>query len=317
MDTTVETDTRDLAAVINAATEFGKIDILPITAGGAGAASVASVPTGRTLVDLKPFLDKYATKPDRRVGQATLQDLDSLAAWANRHKDAGSVLFCNVHPSNPSMTVYIDYHMEGEDNEASARFGGFKGHYAFPLEKRWKEWMEKDGKFISQVDFADFIDDHVNDLLAPAVNVDGNGAPLATQPDEVSRFLAMVGGRTAQPNEVVTLSRGLAVTASGKASMKVDIQSGEVSAMFEEVHTDSNGVKLDVPKLFLIAIPVFHLTNLFYRVPVRIRYRVAEGKVVWQFKMFGAAEIFDQAVRDAAAKVQEATGLPLFYGTTG
>jgi hypothetical protein len=95
---------------------------------------------------------------------------------------------------------------------------------------------------------------------------------------------------------------------------RVDLQGGQDAIVFESTHTDKNGVKIDVPKLFMIAIPLFERSPDHYRIPVRIRYRLVAGAVMWIPTLFGADEIMDTAIRDAAAAVQQQTERPVFYG---
>lgn len=268
---------------------------------------------GKKLVSLKPLLDEYATRPDRRIGTDTLLDLDSLTAWIMRHKDAGTVLFCDSDRAKPSMVAIVDYHQEGEGDD-KARFRQFRGQYHFPLDPRWVAWSEVDGKPLSQAEFASFLEDHILDLQAPNVSIDGEGNELAQAPDIVSRFLALAGGSVATPGEVVALSRGLDLTVDAKVANKVNLQSGEHNLVFEEVHGNGNGEKVRVPQLFLLAIPVFERANAVYKVPVRLRYRIDQGKVIWVPTLFGAADIFDRAIRDVARDVMIEAGVPLFYG---
>ena len=278
--------------------------------------AIAEIPTGRKLVSLKPYIDEYAARPDRRVGTDTLLDLASLAEWIVRHKDAGTLVFCDTTPASPSLLAIVDYHEEGP-GDAKARFGKFRGLYQFPIDKRWAAWTEVDGEPMNQAEFAAFLEEHILDLLAPEVSIDGEGNELARAPDTVSRFLALAGGTVATPGEVVALSRGLDVTVEGKVTNRVNMQSGERNLVFEEVHGNGNGEKIRVPQLFLLGIPVFDRGSAIYRVPVRLRYRIDQGKVIWYPTLFGAEEIFDRAVRDAAAELQEKAAVPVLFGRPG
>ncbi len=47
---------------------------------------------------------------------------------------------------------------------------------------------------------------------------------------------------------------------------------------------------------------------------MRIRYRLRDGSVKWIPTLFGADDIIDAAIKDAADKVAQDTSLPLFYG---
>lgn len=279
----------------------------------AGDKPVVVTAESHKLHSVKKLLDEYATRPDRREGIDKLSDLESLVAWTNRHKDAGSVVFVDTARAAPKMTSIVDFDQAGEGDD-KARFRRFRCLYEFPLDKRWQEWRRIDGQPMSQREFAEFIEDHVLDLIAPDVSADGEGNTIAPAPEVVSRFLALAGGRCAFPSEMVTLSRGLKVTVDSKVENRVTMQSGEGALLFQEEHKDSNGVKLDVPQVFLICIPVFDRAEDHYRIPVRLRYRIVSGKVVWLPTLFGADEVIDRAIEDATRRVAEATGLPVLNG---
>lgn len=93
------------------------------------------------------------------------------------------------------------------------------------------------------------------------------------------------------------------------------MQSGEGGLVFEEAHQGAGGTKVNVPKVFLIAIPLFDKSPFHYRIPVRIRYRLDSGLIKWTFSLFGADDVIDEAIKEAATHVHEGTSLPLFYGT--
>ena len=308
----------NLTVLFDRATSLGPVEMIEIGTDALPVA-IATVPEGRTLESVKKFLDEYLPTPERRVGIATLQDIASFIAWTNRHKNTDSVLRCLLDPKAPSLHAVIDYHQQGPalapGPDGRARWCRFGATYPLPLDKRWQEWTAISGQPLSQTKFAAFLEDHILDLISPTNSQDGEGRPSDTAPPEVRRFLAMNGGRCGEPADVVALSKGLEVYADTKVSEKVNLQSGETQFTFEEKHRGAPDAVV-VPQIFLIAIPVFNLSDAFYRVPVRLRYRVVENKLLWFPTLWQAEEVFDKAVRDAAEVAQDKTDLPLFYGTT-
>lgn len=278
----------------------------------------ASVPAGRKLESVKKFLDEYRTRPERRIGSASLQDLASFIAWVNRHKDAGSVMRCEMSRTEPKLLAIIDYHEEGSGSltgdDGKARHKAFTATYSMPLDQRWKDWTGISGKALSQKEFATFLEDHILDLVGANNSIDGNGDLVSNLPPEVARFLALNGGKCAEPADVVQLSKGLEIYSDTKVQERVNLQSGETSFTFEEKHRGAPDAVV-VPQLFLVAIPVFNLSDTIYRVPVRLRYRLKDGLLLWSPTLWMADEVFDKAVRDAATQARDETDLPLFYGT--
>jgi hypothetical protein len=284
---------------------------------------IMAVPDGTELLSVKKFIDDYAVKPDRRVGTDKVQDLDSLVAWINRHKDAGSVVFCDTTREAPKLLSIIDYHHQVpttddgkllDSGDATARFGRFRALYEFPLSEHWKAWRKVDGVAMDQADFAEFLEERVLDLIAPDIGTDGEGSEVKKLPPRVQQLLDALGGRCALPQDVITLSKGLEITATSRAVTRVDVQTGEGALVFEQDHVGADKQKVSVPKLFLIGIPLFDKSSFHYRIPVRIRYRL-HGGIKWTFTMFGADEVIDAAIREAAEHVRDGATTPLFYGT--
>lgn len=277
-----------------------------------------AVPNGTSMVSIKKLLDEYATKPDRRTGTDTVQDLATLVEWTNRHCDDGTVVFCDTTRDAPKLLTIVDYHHavteEMPNGDDAARFRAFRALYNFPLSEEWKAWKAVDGKVMDQADFAEFLEDRVLDLIAPDLSQDSEGVETKKLPPKVAQLLGLLGGRCALPQDIITLSKGLSITANARTAQRVDVNTGEGALMFDEQHVGEGGQKISVPKLFLICIPVFDKAPFHYRIPVRIRYRLSGG-IKWTFTLFGADDVIDTAIKEAAEHVKEGTELPLFYGT--
>lgn len=305
--------------------QLGQPQITSLSGPMSGTVPIVMAPTGTGVQSVKRLLDEYATKPDRRQGTDTVQDLESLIEWTNRHKDAGTIVFCDTTRDAPKLLTIVDYHhavaaaddgtlpKSGDD---TARFAKFRALYEFPLSEHWKAWRDVDDKPMDQVDFAEFLENRVLDLIAPDISTDGEGNEIKKLPPQVAELLARLGGSCALPQDIITLSRGLEITAENHTATRVDIQSGEGGLMFEETHVGANKQKVLVPKLFMICIPLFDKSPFHYRIPVRIRYRLAGG-IKWTFTMFGADDVIDAAIKEAAEHVKAGTDCPLFYGVPG
>lgn len=282
----------------------------------AGTVPLFAVPNGSTLQSVKKLLDEYQDRPDRRVGTDKVQDLKTLIEWTNRHKDAGSVVFCDTTRDKPNLLTIVDYHHEAtaeKSGDETARFRAFRALYEFPLSEQWKAWKKVDGVVMDQADFAEFLEDRALDLIAPDIGQDGAGVEIKKLPPQVAQLLGLLGGRCALPQDIITLSKGLSITANARTAQRIDVNTGEGSLMFEEQHVGDGGQKITVPKLFMICIPVFDKAPFHYRIPVRIRYRLSGG-IKWIFTLFGADDVIDMAIKEAAEHVREGTEAPLFYG---
>lgn len=307
--------------------EYGAEQSLPtlqsISRGNHSSATVLIVPKGKEVKSLKPFLDEYLPAPERKKGAAMLTTLDSLIAHVNRFKDDESAVFAMDDRAAPSITAVLDYHKSGA---GSARFGGHRANYTFPLSDEWKAWMGQNGKAMGQGEFAEFMEDRIADVLAPPANLDrvlgeeitdrDTGGDFDDRtPDEQLAYLAkLLKGQFAGPSTMVSLSRGLAVHADERVQQAVTLENGTVNVQWETQHNDAGGNRLTVPNLFLIGIPVFRL-GARYRIAVRLRYRLGQGSIKWFYELYRHDVVFDDAFREACERVQKETALPLFYGT--
>lgn len=255
----------------------------------------------------------YRSHPKRREGTATFTKVESLIDHVNRFKNEDSALFACDNRSTPSIAAVLDYHdaVNDENGEATPldpkpRFGSHRSLFRFPLSDEWAAWNGSNAKPMSMSGFASFLEDRIVDVLDPDA-----GGGLG---EELQRFIALCGGKIASPAKLIELSRGLQVFENSVVGEMTKLSSGEAQIEFKSEHVDAKGKPLNVPGLFLIAIPVFKHGERF-RIAARLRYRkTAEGIVFW-YELWRAEQVFDTAFSEACEVVRSKTGLPLFYGS--
>lgn len=252
---------------------------------------------------MKKFVDEYRTEPERRKGIAVLGDLKSFIDHANRFKDSGSAIFAQPDSSAPSLTCVLNYHYPHTDNDDQPRFGDHKGLYRFPLSDEWKRWTEQNAKPMSQLQFAEFIENNITDVADPA-NAGETANALAKS----------IGCVFASPSKLLELSQGLTVRVDSSLKTALKLATGEATMQFVSAHQDETGAVLKIPGAFLIEIPVFR-NDAPYQAAARLRYRVRDEKVTWFFELYRADRIFDHAFKEAAATAAAGTELPLFIGS--
>lgn len=255
-------------------------------------------PKGEPL-NLRPFFEHWRVAPERKRGTARLLSLDSYIELTRRHATPDSVIFADTDWKKPSFVTVVDYH-ELEAGGA-ADFMVHRLTYAFPLSEEWKAWSEQNSKPMSQADFAAFVEDHIADLAAPTDD-ERAGA---------ERDFAMT---IATPSEVIQMSRGLAVQVESTVKTAVTLQTGEAQLVFEERHVGGDRSPLKVPGLVMLAVAPFFLGDKI-RLPVRIRYRVREGKLIWSLAIFRPDQFVTEQIRADLEAVRVATGLPCFEGS--
>ncbi|PRD42353.1 hypothetical protein C5748_16295 [Phyllobacterium phragmitis] len=245
------------------------------------------------------ILEEHRLFPARKSGIATAQTLESFIGLTNRHKIEDSVVFANTDWIKPSLTTVIDYHENTSGGKAA--FGKHRVHYAFPLSEEWKAWVKLNSATMTQEDFAVFLEEHVFELSAPE---DG----------EKLRYEREFATTIATPAQLVELSRGLQVNVAAKVKNASTLQTGEGQIIWEEEHQGSDGKPIKVPGLFILSVAPFFMGEKV-RVPVRLRYRVKSGSIVWFYQIFRPDQIINERVRTDLFDVKDKTSLPAFEGS--
>ncbi|APZ53711.1 DUF2303 family protein [Salipiger abyssi] len=283
---------------------------------------LVSVPAGRKTEDHSDKLRAalLRDKPERRKGTAYLSTLDSLIGWTNRFKGDSSALFAD--PNTPSLTCIANYHGAGAvawddtSGEKGAAFCDHRGRYDFPLSEEWQIWEAVSGKGMDKEELGEFIESNILHFLEPTpylihAKSDGNPAPW----EERSRDLAeKIGGRFGQPHELMNMSREFTVHETSNLKVTKNRDNGASMIHFVNEHNDEEGRPLQIPNLFLIAIPVFDGGDL-YRMTVRFFYRKSGSTVKFFVTLYNPDEAKREAIEEAVAKAENDTALPVFYGT--
>ncbi|MGV2980229.1 DUF2303 family protein [Camelimonas sp. ID_303_24] len=300
----------DAVKEVAALVKSGQLTVSTVTPPSSGIGLPTQVPVGiisgdrPEIVSIKRLLDEWRTHPERKSGQATVTTLESFIALANRHKTPNSVIFADSNWRAPSLTAVIDYHETNEDAASGALGSPDNGkhriHYAFPLSDEWQVWVKQDGEALEQVDFAAFIEDHIAELATPT-------------PEEMAIARDMFATTAATPARLIELSRGLQVNVDATVKSHNVLQSGEIQMQFNETHTDGSGQPIKVPGLFMLAVAPFFRGEPM-RIPVRLRYRVRSGRVVWFFQMFRPDKSVTEHVIAGLQRAAAETGLPAYEG---
>ena len=299
-----DTHTRgEINELIKATKDSYEPRVMDVTAGGEGfSALVLLAPPAMQVIDAKKYIDEARPLPERRKGTALLSDVDSFIAHVTRHQDADSVIFADAgkNSAGAKLVGVLDYNRSGSVGEA--RWGQHRAVYEFPFSEEWLAWTSHAGHDLGQGDFAEFMEDRLADVLEARGAGPGAKAIAAT-----------LGVDFAGPPKVLEVSRGLSLNVERRVANHVNTANGAIELLFAEEHTNKAGAALAVPGAFLIGIPVFK-SGAVYQIPVRLRYRVREGKISWRFELYRTDRVFDDAFGEAARKAQIETSLPLFFG---
>lgn len=277
-----------------------------------GKPRIVALSKGLDLRSTKKLLDEFLERPERKTGTTTTTTLESFCEFVNRHAEGESVVFCDdTNEKAPKLVALFNAHGESrytsdvpDAGRGEPDWQDHRALYAFPLSEEWKLWTALQPSML-QVDFAHFLEDRVTDVLDP-----GQAGDVAKE------YAESVKATLATPARLLELSRGLTVHLDGRVSQELNLKSGEGKLVFTEEHKDGAGQRLDVPGAFAIGIPVFR-GGVAYKIPVRLRYRVAQGSVSWSLAVQRLDRVFEAAIAEACKVVAEATKLSVFRGAPG
>ncbi|MDO9006320.1 MAG: DUF2303 family protein [Aquabacterium sp.] len=322
MDTTTPENVAQTVAKLLAETaDTTLIETPPDLTGGP---LLLSVPKDRKVEDhseaVRKLLDRI--QPFARKGTATMTSLQSVIDWANRFKGAESVLYASNAENKPKITCIADYHQQGapaigSDGESTARHGQHRATYAFPLSPKWLAWMAMSGQAMSGVDMGAFLEDNILDVIDPPTSLTSPGIAGAEASESDMRLIDIarrLDGTFGNGAQLLGMAKSFTVNETADYTVAHNSTTGEATIQTKSEHIDGSGQPIRVPKLFLIAIPVFE-NGPPYRLPVRFQYRKAGPTVKFFLTIHDPQHAKDHAFTEATTFAATETELPLFLGT--
>lgn len=212
-------------------------------------------------------LDGQMPAPFRTSGIYRPATVDALIAHVERHRDPDHTTIW-VHPtSGQVIAVFNDASAEGET--------GWRDHRSqLDLHRtpEWMFWIAKDGKLMSQLEFAEHMEDGVKEIVEPAAA------------------------------DMLELAQSFHATQSGSFRSAHRLQDGTVQVQYDETIDAVAGrsQEIPIPQTFTLAVSPF-LGEDPYRVTARLRYRLNGGKLTLGYRL----ERPDEVIRDALDKVAD------------
>lgn len=258
--------------------------------------------------------DERADAPRRLRGTATFTELPSFLAHVNRFKDAASVIFADL--STLKLTAVLNYHHGAghgvPGGPGAPRWADHKAVYTCPLAPEWVAWTALHDKGITQAHLAEFIDEHITDVIGEEGN---DNAPA--------------------PAKLLEGVRELNLHSAAKFQSAINLDTGEVQFKYEEEHKGGASGQMKLPRAFVIAIPVFKGGDR-YRIEVRLKYRLKDAGITFFLALQLLDKVKDKAFSEVRQKAVEGyeitepateegsepkklhivgTGLPLYAGS--
>lgn len=257
---TENTEARDVAILAQQAAQPTMLTPGEVYAVADGAGGVGVVST-----------DAFAETPRHKAASHVVLDTESLATYLSKHGDAERTELWADEESSRVVAI-VDGH-QGDGNEP----GWEKHRVTLQLTPTpsWLQWCAIDGKFLSQQEFAEFIE-----LRAPDVEHPSSA-------------------------ELITLARHIEATKS------VDFKSGErdsdgqVTLRYEETIKAKAGQKgeLSIPERITLGLRPYR-GGPGYRVFARFRYRIQGDNLLLGVVLDRKEQILEQAFEDVVGELK-------------
>lgn len=241
----------------------------------------------RTLPDgtheLVDLLDRQAhlPAPRRKRGTVTLADADSFAAYVTRHQTPATVLYANQDRAQV-VAILNDHAADG------AGWGDFRAVLQLALTKPWQHWAAKDGRLLPQTEFAEHIEQGLEEIVAP---------PAAEMLELAQHFEAH--------NRVEFKS--VQVLADGRRSFRYEEQLEAKAGQAGTVQT---------PREFELGVPPYEGTGP-WKVVARLRYRLNGGQLAIGYSLVRPEAVLRAAFGEALETITAATEAPILRGVYG
>lgn len=219
----------------------------------------------------------------------TVADADSFIAYVARHYDPGTEVYASLSAS--TVTALIDGPTATDPDKGRDRAGHEEHILSLRLEKTpsWNAWLSKNGQWLSQVDFAEHLEDNLSDIVEPAA---------ADMLELAQTFQA---------------TRGVEFKSSQRLS------TGETTIAYAE-STDAKAGRsgnLSIPERFKLALIPFVGGETAYAVNARFRYRLRDGDLALAYKLDRPERVLEDAFKDVLEAIKtgiEFTEVPVFHG---
>lgn len=222
-------------------------------------------------------LEHLYPSPFRIRRDVELNDVSSFVDYWRRFASAGQSLVAACL-ERAQMKAIFDYHKAGEPAWCS-----HTATLRLKESDEWNAWVGADHRRMSQVEFAEFIENHQEEIVDP------DGSSLM---------------------EVITNLQN-----KRNVAFRSAVRLADGRTQFEFSEEDAPG-SMVVPQVFTIGVAPFHRYDRF-KIVARLRYRIEDKEdrkrlVMW-YDLNEPKRVREQAFNEIAQRISDETG-PLYFG---
>lgn len=245
----------------------------------------AALPPNWKMVEYST--DIHSKNRSRKIGEVVIYDDESFINYIKNYKvNDQTSIYCNSDFESETLRLVCIFN----DNHISDEFGGWKDFYSVYEPKyspEWKRWSASNKRTFSQIEFAEFIEENIMDIV---------------QQD-----------RSPSGHQLLEMALSFDSTQNMRFKSAIRLQNGAVEMNFIESDDDQTLTKMKMFEKISIGIPVFRNGDA-YRVDARVRYRVKEGKLTFCYELIRKDKIFEEAAKTIITKIRTETDVNFYYG---
>lgn len=237
------------------------------------------------FVDIADRLAKHEAHPARKAGTFQVHDAESFVAYIAKHGVPETEVWSDAQGQKVVGVINAHDTSSGED---AAGWSDHRVEYQVKLTDAWKAWKAHDGSMLTQIAFAEHIENRLVDITVP----------------DAADILEIAQNFEANTNVAYTSATTLAT--------------GERQFVYRE-ETDARAGKsgqLTIPKEFVVTIQPFEGAPLF-PITARLRYRLRDGSLTIGYQLVRPDDILRAAFLAVSDEIKAGVGdTPVFHGTT-
>jgi uncharacterized protein YfdQ (DUF2303 family) len=243
----------------------------------------AVIPIGYSIEELPT-----QHKPSRPTSTVKLRDAASFSKYVSDHKRRETRIYAIIEP--PRFLAVMDDHLDDTivgtlDIDNGANWREFRALFDIPFSREFKLWSQKHKIKMSQLEFAEFLQDNLPDVSTP------DGATL------------------------LEMALNFEASSSGSFVATQRLKDGSTNLEFRAENQASGTVQL--PNEITLLIPIFENESAT-ELQARLRYRVpttADGKFTIWYELVRPHKAIEQAFRNTWTAIATATQAPILLGT--
>lgn len=225
-------------------------------------------------------VESFAASPTRVRQNVTMSDRESFIRYVNDFKDTSSRIFARFSDTGGSFRAVLDYH----NDPVTPRWGDHVAIYACPTTPEWDLWIANNAKTLTQDQFSEFVEK----------------MRLSFKEPDVATMLE--------------IARTLEASQTGKFESHINPTNGNRSLIYkDETNAVAGPSKTSIPSIITLLLQPFRRGSM-YQVEAGLRYRIAGGKVTFQYDLVRAHEVVETALKEIAVEVEEKTSIRPYNG---